>query len=282
MISTTNNLHRAKKRINNEIVKCKELHYRFAKRLSRIANQPVYETLTSTKQRGKLYYSETWLENGVRRTRYIGDDDEPEVRTIKEKHFLRKSLKQLENRIQKLEKAADMLEPIDFTELNRKPKVYQLTPEHLKQVVGPTEEEKWYEAAMKQKAMADAQYGISYERELKHKAKDGTLMRSKSEVVIYNEFLERGKPCIYEMPTHVGPFVLHPDFTFFSNRLGRTLIWEHAGMLGEEDYMKSFSTRMDRYLYAGLVPCVDVIFTFDTTRGDVDTGMIKKLLDEYE
>ncbi|MBQ3281717.1 MAG: hypothetical protein IJH41_04865 [Eubacterium sp.] len=278
-----NNIQRAKKRIADEIKICNELHYRFAKHLSRIAVQPTYEKMEYTKKNGRKYYSEVWVEEGKKHTSYLGDETDLDVKAIKEKHFLSRALKKLDEHIVLMEKYSENIEPFDCVYINRKlPKVYQLTDDHLKQVVGLTSEEKWYQDALKEKSELDEKYGISYESELTHKAKDGTLTRSKSEVAIFNEFLERGKPCIYEMPTHVKPYLMHPDFTFYSNRYNRPIIWEHAGMLGDPDYMQSFSERMDKYIRAGFVPCVDIIFTFDTMRGDIDSGMIKTLLDEYE
>ncbi len=269
--------------MEDEISKCKMLHRRLSHRLSQIAIQPVYEILNYKEKAGKKYYNEVWVEDGSRRTRYLGGEDDPEVMKIKEKHFLSRALKMLEKYIGKLEKADEGIGPFDLAEVNESlPKAYHLTPEHLNRVAGPTDEERWYEAALKEKALMDARFGISYEHRLTHKAKDGTLMRSKSEVAIADEFIHRGKPYIYEMPTHVGPFIMHPDFTFYSNRYDKVIMWEHAGKLGDPDYMNSFSERTDRYIRAGVLPCVDVILSFDTMLGDIDAGMIKTLLDEYE
>ncbi len=278
-----NNMQTAEQCITFEINKCKELHFRLAKRLSHIAITPVFEKMAYSKKNGRKYYSEVWIEDGKQKSLYLGGEDNSDVKKIKEKHFLKEAIVKLERHISKLENCKYTIEPFNYIEINEKlPKVYQLTPEHLKQVIGPTPEEKWYKKALKEKAEMDAAYGISYETELSHTAKDGTRTRSKSEVAIANEFFGRGKPCIYEMPTHVEPFILHPDFTFYSNRYNKVIMWEHAGMLGDADYMQSFSERTDHYIRAGFLPCVDVIFSFDTMLGDLDSSEIKRLLDEYE
>ena len=276
-------LHMAADCIERELNKYKKLHYRFAKHLTRIARTPVFEKMNTTEKNGKVYYSEFWREAGKRKSKYLGGENNPDVKAIKEKYFLRAALKKLETHISNLEKSKNLAEPFDCAEINSElPKVYRLTTEHLKQVEGPTPEEAWYDAAMKEKVQLDSFYGISYENDLTHRAKDGTMVRSKSEVTISNEFADRGKPYIYEMPTHIGPFLMHPDFTFYSNRFGRVFMWEHAGKLGDSDYMASFSERMDRYIRAGYIPCVDIIFTFDTVLGDIDSEMIKAFLDDFE
>lgn len=269
--------------IESELQRCKELHYRFSRRLGKISVTPVFETMSSTVKNGKRYYSETWLEGGRRRSKYLGDGNNPEVISIKEKYFLRKALIMLEKHILDLENSIKSAIPFNMNSVNESlPKVYQLSPAQLKLLEGPSPEEIWYSEALKEKEHIDRQYGISYAEQLTQKAADGTLVRSKSEVAICNEFAVRRKLYIYEMPSHIGPFLMHPDFTFYSNRLGKVLMWEHIGKLGDVDYMSSFSERMDRYIRAGFVPCVDILFTFDTIQGDLDMGMIKTLLDKYE
>lgn len=44
-----------------------------------------------------------------------------------------------------------------------------------------------------------------------------------------------------------------------------------------ENFVKNIST----YIYGGYVPCVDVVFTFDTIAGDLDTRTIDAIIDEY-
>ena len=265
-----------------ETARCKALHYRFAKRLSRIAISPGFETLSYTVKNGKKYYSEVWFEDGARKTKYYGAEENPEVRLIQEKHFLKKALAELDRHMEKL-KVLEGLSRFECSKINdRLPKAYRMSEAHLKELEGPDEEERWYAYASAEKEEIERRQGVWYQGDRRHTAKDGTKMRSKSEVSIANEFFERGKPYIYEFPRDVGPFTLHPDFTFYSNRYGRVIHWEHAGLLGDPGYMEDFSRRVDTYISIGLVPCVDVIFTFDNINGDIDTRLIERLLDEYQ
>ena len=59
------------------------------------------------------------------------------------------------------------------------------------------------------------------------------------------------------------------------------MIWEHAGMMGDEGYRLKFADRMNLYLNGGYTPNVDVIFSFDTAEGRLDSRLISRIIDEY-
>lgn len=268
--------------IEEELERCRSLHYRFAKKLSRIAVSPVFEILSFSERNGRKYYTEIWLEDGVRKTRYIGTEDNEEVQLIQEKHYLKKALDELDKHIESVKSINDAgrFECSNINEML--PRAYRLSPEHLRRLEGPSDEERWYAEAAAEKKALDEKYGIKFESDLKHTAKDGTRTRSKSEMSIANEFAERGKPYVYELPIFVSHFLIHPDFSFYSNKKGKVIYWEHAGKLGDDKYMKDYSERVDLYIRGGFVPGIDVIFTFDTISGNLDARMIKALLDEYQ
>ena len=277
-----NNIRKMKSWIDSELKTCRELHYRLSRRLNRMHPSVVEERLTCSGKEGRVYYSEVWVEDGERKTRYLGNGDNREVVEIKEKRFLKKALSVLDSRIKALEGGGELILPIDFEEINESlPKVYRLSPEQISRIVGPDAEEKWFRAAVAEKEIIDERIGIVNPEGLIHRAKDGTLMRSKSETSIANELINRGIPYIYEMPVKIKNIWMHPDFMFYSHSRMKPMMWEHAGMLGDEGYMESFSFRMDTYIRGGFVPCVDILFSFDTKDGRIDSRMIDAIIDEY-
>ena len=278
-----NATQRTEKWIENEIGNCKAVHYRLSRRLNKLAVTGADERLScNTKSNGKKYFSEVWMENGVKKTRYLGSESNKEVLEIQEKRFLRKTLPMLEKKIKALEICVGEIWPLNYLELNESlPKVYRLPPEKVKEMVGSDSAEKWYLEATKQKVKDDARFGISHPEDLIHTAKDGTKMRSKSEVAIANELINREIPYIYEKPLFVNNHLMHPDFMFYSYSRMKPMIWEHAGMIGDEGYRSGFEKRMDQYMRGGFAPCVDVILTFDTTDGRLDTRIIDAIIDEY-
>lgn len=277
-----NTMHKVDLWIGEDLKRYKEIHYRLSKRLSRLAVTGADERLTSFTKNGRKYYSEVWTEDGVKKTRYLGTANNKEVLEIQEKRFIRKILPVLEKRIRTLEKNPEEMRPIDFEEINSLlPAVYRLPSEQIKAVIGPNAEEKWYAEALKEKTKDEKRYGVFRPEELVHRAKDGTMMRSKSEVVIANELINYGIPFIYELPVDVMGFIMHPDFMFYSFSRMKPMIWEHAGMIGDAGYKKGFEDRMDDYMRAGLAPCTDIILTFDTTDGHVDAELIDKIIEDY-
>ena len=268
--------------IENELKRDKDIHYRLSRRLGKISTSKVDERLSCSIKKGHKYYSEVWMENGERKSRYLGGEDNKDVLEIQEKRFIRKVLPILEKRIEMLRKSPAYIMPLDFNEINESlPNVYRLPSERVRQIIGPDEAGKWYLSSLDDKKKLDKRYGIRHPEDLIHIAKDGTPMRSKSEVIIANELINYGIPYIYEMPINVKNFIMHPDFMFYSHSRGKPMIWEHVGMIGDEGYKQGFEDRMDTYMRGGIATCVDIIITFDTTDGRLDTELIDRIIEDF-
>ena len=223
-----------------------------------------------------------WSERGQKKSRYLGKEDNTTVKLIQEKHFYELALKELNNHISMLEAFQEKDLIFDPAIVNNKlPRAYRLSDENLEKVIGPDEEDKWYSEAQRKKAESYEKASDYYKAAHKHNAKDGTPMRSKSEVHIGNALIDKGVRYVYEMPLRVMGLPVEPDFAFYSHSRGRVMLWEHAGMLGDEEYRRDFADRLNIYIKAGYVPCVDLILTFDTTDGNIDTRLIDAVIDEY-
>ena len=273
---------RARAIISREIDRCKRLRYRFLRRYNRLSEMRLPEALRFTEKKGKKYYSEMWSENGQKKSRYLGKNENETVQLVQEKHFYELALKQLDEHI-------DVLEAFQKNELifdpsaanDELPRAYRLSDESLEKAMGPDEEEKWYSEAKKKRAESYKKASDYYKAAHKHYAKDGTPMRSKSEVNIANALIDWGIKYVYEMPLRVMGLPFEPDFSFYSHSRGKVMLWEHAGMLGDEEYRRDFAERLSIYIKAGYVPCVDLILTFDTTDGNLDTRLIDAVIEEY-
>jgi hypothetical protein len=93
-----------------------------------------------------------------------------------------------------------------------------------------------------------------YERRLIHIAANGTPMLSKNEVIIAG-LLDRLVPGLwsYEEPFRgADGREVFPDFTVSVG--GRTVYWEHAGMLNDLDYAAKWDKKKQWYLENGLSP----------------------------
>lgn len=80
-----------------------------------------------------------------------------------------------------------------------------------------------------------------------HEAKDGTMVRSKSEVIICNLLAEAGIKYVYEEKLfYEKSHHIEPDFTI-ELPSGKKIYWEHVGMLGLDSYDENWTKKLDIY-----------------------------------
>jgi len=115
---------------------------------------------------------------------------------------------------------------------------------------------------------------------LRHRASDGTLVRSKSEVVILNRILERFGPGVFvyeqRLPGTVTGGRLLPDFTATTDS-GDMIVLEHLGMLGIPSYQTSWEWKKQWYAANGFVEG-ETLFTTDEFDG-LSTAAVDEVLD---
>lgn len=118
---------------------------------------------------------------------------------------------------------------------------------------------------------------------LRHQAADGTLVRSKSEVVVLNRILERFGEGVFayedRLPGATTGGWLLPDFTAITDD-GDALVLEHLGMLDLPTYRTAWEWKKAWYAANGIVEG-DRLFTTDEV-GGLLTGQIDKVLDAIE
>jgi hypothetical protein len=115
-----------------------------------------------------------------------------------------------------------------------------------------------------------------YAHHLVHRAPDGTLLRSKSELIIYTRCLEAGLRPMYEQRYEGsdGRWKL-PDFTF-SDSAGEPVIWEHLGMLDDPGYRSSWERKLAWYEGESLVLDENLFWTEE--RRGIDVSEIDQVL----
>ena len=105
---------------------------------------------------------------------------------------------------------------------------------------------------------------------------DGTNVRSKSEVIISNALYHAGINYQYEQKLYYTDTKwIEPDFTVHTPS-GKTLYWEHVGMLGMEDYDNRWLQKLD--IYDSYFPN-QLIKTYESGTISQDTQeLIRKIL----
>ena len=120
-----------------------------------------------------------------------------------------------------------------------------------------------------------------------HRTSNGQAVRSKSELLIAEALLAADVPFEYEKPLTLGGQTRYPDFTIEDDISGRTVIWEHLGMLDRPDYRASWEKKLAWYRANG-VQTPDklggggplLVTTVDSPRSGLDMGKVKQTITE--
>jgi hypothetical protein len=108
----------------------------------------------------------------------------------------------------------------------------------------------------------------SYPMATTYHSKNGTIVRSKSELIIANALEEYELPYRYDNLLQLVEQKMYPDFIIKNPFTNKTIIWEHFGALNQPDYEQRMTTKMKIYLEQGFVPFHNLIYTseFDLNR----------------
>lgn len=122
-----------------------------------------------------------------------------------------------------------------------------------------------------------------FEDNLIHRAKNGMMVRSKSEVIIANMLCDNGiEDFLYEEKLQLGDTYKLPDFTFKDAASGSYIIWEHLGMLGNAYYKAAWEDKKRIYEANGFTEeNGNLIITMDSIDGGIDSEIIQKKIDDY-
>lgn len=87
-----------------------------------------------------------------------------------------------------------------------------------------------------------------------HLTSDGRAVRSMSELVIAEALIAAGQDFSYEKPLRLGGEVRYPDFSIEDEISGRTIYWEHLGMLEKKSYREKWERKLAWYIKNGVMP----------------------------
>jgi hypothetical protein len=90
-----------------------------------------------------------------------------------------------------------------------------------------------------------------------HRTSKGLAVRSKSELIIAEGLYTANVAFAYEKPLTLGGKTRYPDFTIEDEISGRTIYWEHLGMLERQDYKRSWEAKLAWYRANGVLPATE-------------------------
>jgi hypothetical protein len=131
--------------------------------------------------------------------------------------------------------------------------------------------------------------GSFLDRNLIHIAEDGTAMRSKSELFIYERLKTNGIEAQYERPLKLGEKLVVPDFTIDRPSKGGSIYWEHAGMMDDPTYRARWEKKKEAYHKNGVWTLEDgggpngtLVFTEDSPDKGLSTKEIDQIIERIK
>ena len=108
---------------------------------------------------------------------------------------------------------------------------------------------------------------------------NGERVRSKSELIIANALFHSKVPYRYEYPILIkGAGEFHPDFLCLNPHTGNEILWEHFGLMDNEDYRNNAISKLAKYSEAGFVPGKNFIYTMETSTTPLNSRFVKKII----
>jgi ATP-dependent exoDNAse (exonuclease V) alpha subunit len=131
--------------------------------------------------------------------------------------------------------------------------------------------------------------GSFLDQNLIHLAEDGTAMRSKSELFIYERLKLNGIEAQYERPLKLGEKLVIPDFTIDHLSKGGSIYWEHAGMMDDPAYRSKWEKKKESYhkngvwtLENGGGPNGTLVVTEDSPNKGLSTKEIDQIIEKVK
>ena len=109
----------------------------------------------------------------------------------------------------------------------------------------------------------------------------GKKLRSKSEVIIDMLLYKYQIPFHYEERLILNGIEIYPDFTIRHPLTGKTMYWEHFGLMDDEVYRKNVYQEMKTYCENGIIPSINLITTYETNDHPLNIEYIESIIKTY-
>lgn len=188
---------------------------------------------------------------------YLGKKDLALISQLRQKKIYESGLKALNNNIPMLDKLVRNYMPYDYIPLDSKPAVPAAS-----------------DICSRNRFRND---GLIY------LTSAGIYVRSKGEAIIVDVLWQRGIPFFYEkalalIDENGNVVIVYPDFTIPISKRS-FLVWEHNGMLLNEDYRKRSNRKMHLYFINGFYQPKNLIITSDGPNGEFSIPDIHRIVD---
>lgn len=227
-----------------------------------------------TKAGGVRYHVRMTTSDGKRVSRGIGGETNEEVITIKQAFFNREMNRRLEHN-------EKILRRIDGAFLDYNPEeIDGALPEIYRDQTGLVDKFAAYSlSAWQNTKFMDNRFPMPQNA---NQAADGTRMRSKSEIILYNIICDLGLPVKYDVDINLvnetGEKVYKNADFVFPHKDGGLVVLEHLGLLDDDTYLTKAVHKVRLYQRNGYTVNDRLFLTADDTNGKFNAFMAKELV----
>lgn len=236
----------------------------------RLQTLPPGSLLISRSRGTKRFY---WYHNGKRE--YINKQKKELLQALAQKYYDTKALNELEHQIAELKKALKIIDKLENKDVPDY--VYESLPQEIKELTSKQDFTEEY---------AKSWQAIKYKRkpvpkDLPFYTAKNEHVRSKSELIIANMLNDRDIPYHYECPFDLGGRPITPDFLILNKRTKEVFIWEHFGMMDNEEYNEKALNKIEGYIANDYHLGKRLIATFESSKIHLNVQLVSKLIAEY-
>lgn len=196
------------------------------------------------------------------------------LKSLKRKHFLQKSIQNIENALKALSKFRN-----NFDEYNRMEICEKLSISYEEIAIKRINE--LIDVEMLDWDCEEFEQSNLFPENLRHISMNGTKVRSKSELLIADKLDFLNIPYRYEAALLIGDTKYYPDFTIFSPTEKKIIFWEHFGLTNEDDYLRSMYKKLIVYRDKGITTWDNLITTYDSNNGEINSRTIQRIIDVF-
>ena len=220
---------------------------------------------------GLTLHGEKYYYYVVGKKRMYAGTDNPRIQKMKSRRILQEAIATCEKNLRILETALNHYQDFHFDALNQKlPKAYQggFLPSVL---VGMNDTND--RATVSDKFFFTHSENPYMREQLKHKTSFGLWVRSKSELILAEQYYQSGVPFCYEkqviMEDADGEHcIIYPDFSLKGKN--GWIYHEHFGMLSSSEYSERAEKKIELYHKNDVLTPHKLIITMDNQDGAID------------
>ena len=230
---------------------------------------------------GKKKYYYLVRHRGSKTYRYLGLSGQQEITNVREVRFLEEAIRRIDRNIALMKTLADGFISFDPSSICESlPKIYRCKVPPVSDLY-EREGARWKADRLKYQK----RFPENYPENKRHTTTDRVMVKTISELTLYEMFKAAGLVQVYELPLAMNDYgpPLYPDFTILSPVDMKTeIIVEFAGRLDSWSYCKDFGERVSRYINNGYIPGVNLFFVFGDKDGNIDSSQIERVIAEIK